>query len=143
MKWATATQGNKMTKARGSGFTLIELMVTVTVVGILLAIAIPSYRQYVIRGKRNAAQSTMMDLSVREQQMLMANRAYATTATLTANGYLLDSDVSQNYTWAVTVNNAATPPTFSIIFTPIAGQASDGALTLNSRGDRTPLAKWQ
>ena len=50
------------------GFTLIELVITIAVVGILAAIALPSYQQYVIRSKRSAAQAQMMDIANREQQ---------------------------------------------------------------------------
>jgi type IV pilus assembly protein PilE len=126
-----------------NGFTLIELMVTVAIVAILAAIAFPSYQQYVIRGKRSAAKAAMMDLANREQQYLLANRLYADTAALTGTGYAPDSDVTQHYSWAVTVNNAATPPNFTITFTGTGGQASDGALTLNSQGTKTPVAKWE
>jgi len=59
------------------GFTLIELMVTVAIVAILAAIAVPNYQQYVIRAKRAAAQSEMMVIANFEQQYLLANRTYA------------------------------------------------------------------
>jgi type IV pilus assembly protein PilE len=126
------------------GFTLIELMITVTVVGILAAIAIPSYRQYIIRGNRSAGESVMMDLANREQQFLLANRSYADTATLTANGYALPSNVSQNYTWSVTagVDVSSSAPIFTITFTPINGQSSDVTLTLDNQGTKTPIASW-
>src|SRR5436190_5675058 len=111
-------------KKRGDfGFTLIELMITVAIVGILAAIAYPSYQQYLIRGKRSAAKAAMLDIANREQQFLLANRVFADKATLQSNGYSLDSDVSQNYAWAVTVNNAASPPTFLVTFTPSGAQA--------------------
>jgi type IV pilus assembly protein PilE len=127
-----------------SGFTLIELMITVTVIGILAAIAIPSYRQYIIRGNRSAAESVMMDLANREQQFLLSNRSYSDAATLTANGYTLPSNVSQNYTWNVTagVDVSSSAPIFTITFTPINGQSSDVTLTLDNQGTKTPLASW-
>src|SRR5215207_7603886 len=69
------------------GFTLIELMITIAIVAILASIAIPSYRQYIIRGKRSAAKAVMMDIAIREQQFLLANRVYADTRTLVGSGY--------------------------------------------------------
>jgi len=126
-----------------AGFTLVELMITVAIVAILAAIAYPSYQQYIIRGKRTAAKATMMDLANREQQYLLANRIYADTAAFTANGYAAPSDVTESYSWTVTVDNTATPPSFIITFSPTGTQASDGDLTLNSQGIKTPAAKWE
>ncbi|MFK8398111.1 type IV pilin protein [Pseudomonas sp. BGr12] len=123
------------------GFTLIELMVVVAIVAILAAIAYPSYQQYVIRGKRSAAQAQMMDIANRQQQYLLANRAYASKSALESGGYALPSEVSGNYSYDITVGSG-TPPTFTITFTPSGGQASDGNLTLASDGTRTPSAKW-
>ena len=64
------------------GFTLIEIMIVVVIVTILMAIALPAFRNQIIRGHRAAAQSEMMDLANREQQFLLANRAYADKTTI-------------------------------------------------------------
>jgi len=113
-----------------------------TVVGILTAIALPSYFQQVTRGRRSSAKAAMMDLANREQLYLVANRAYADTAALQTAGYNVPSDVSQYYTWAVALGTG-TSPAFTITFTPIGAQAADGALTLDQAGTRTPIGKWQ
>lgn len=123
------------------GFTLIELMVAVAIVAILAIIAYPSYQQYVIRGKRSAAQAQMMDIANRQQQYLLANRAYATKSALESGGYALPSDVSGNYSYDIALGSG-NPPTFTITFTPSGAQASDGNLTLGSDGTKTPAAKW-
>jgi type IV pilus assembly protein PilE len=123
---------------KSSGFTLIELMIALVIVAILAAIAIPSYRQYVIRSNRRAAQASMVDIANREQQYFAANRAYADDAAL---GYVLPTDVSENYTFDIALD-AGPPPTFTITFTPQGGQAGDGDLTLNSEGVKGPADKW-
>lgn len=125
------------------GFTLIELMVVVAIIGILASIALPSYSEYVIRSNRTAAQSEMMDIANREQQFLLADRAYADKPTLVASGYSVPAGVAAKYTYTVNVNNAATPPTFTITFTPTGSQAVDGALTLDGQGVKTPASKWK
>jgi len=80
------------------GFTLIELMITIVIVAILASIAIPSYRQYVIRGNRTAAQAVMMELATRQQQYFVANRVYA-EGDETGNdlGFSLPPEVADNY----------------------------------------------
>jgi type IV pilus assembly protein PilE len=134
------------TARRKSGFTLIELMIVIAIVSILVAIALPSYRSYVIRGHRSAAIAEMMSLANREQQLLIANRAYADTAALTAAGYDLPDEVEQFYTYTVTTP-AVTPgsprPTFTITFTPTGIQANDGVLTLDQAGNKgVDPEKW-
>ena len=130
------------TRPNDRGFTLIELMVTVAIIAILAAVALPNYQQYVIRGKRAAAQAEMMDIANREQQFLLANRSYVNKATLEASGYALPSEVNQNYDYNV-APGTGTVPSFTIIFTAKGSQVSDGVLTLNSEGVKTPAEKWK
>ena len=61
------------------GFTLIELLITVAVVAILAAIALPSYKQYITRGKIQEAASTLADLRNKMEQYYMDNHRYSTT----------------------------------------------------------------
>jgi prepilin-type N-terminal cleavage/methylation domain-containing protein len=62
------------------GFTLIELMITVAVIGILVAIALPSYKNYVIRGKLVAGTYALASMRAQMEQYFQDNRTYATVS---------------------------------------------------------------
>ena len=121
-----------------------------TIVGILAAVALPSYSKFQIRSNRAAAESWMLDLANREQQYLLDKRTYlcggsAAVDTLRGSTPIPDK-VAQNYD--VTIPTGATcpasPPGFQINAAPKAGtiQAGDGTLTLNELGVKQPLNKW-
>ena len=125
-----------MNKARG--FTLVELMVTLVVVAILMAIAIPTYRQSVIKSNRRAAQAVMMEMVSRQEQYFVANRVYATKAEL---NYNLPPEVDANYEYDFVID-AGPPPSVTVDFTAEGGQAGDGDLSASTLGTKTPADKW-
>jgi len=130
-----------MRTGRNHGFTLIELMITVAIVAILAAVGYPSYTNHVKKGNRRAAQAQMLDIANRQQQFLLANRAYASKAQLTSSGYNLPGEVSDRYGYDITVGTG-TVPAFTITFTATGTQESDGNLTFNSEGVKAPADKW-
>ncbi|ACV35529.1 type IV pilin protein [Accumulibacter sp.] len=127
---------------KNSGFTLIEVLIVVAILGILMSIAVPAYSEYIRRAHRAAAQQFLLDVAQRQEQYLLDNRQYA-TALRTAGAPLgageLDmtfpADISPYYNNPdfTGVNNAATPPAFLLFMSPKAGKMSgDGNLVINN-----------
>jgi type IV pilus assembly protein PilE len=67
------------------GFTLIELLIAVAIIGILAAIALPSYNQYVVRGKLTEAFSNLLVIRTQSEQWFQDNRAYGGMPCSTTN----------------------------------------------------------
>ena len=125
---------------RSAGFTLLELVIAMIVVGILAAIALPSYQDQTRKGRRAAAQAFLVDTASRQQQYLLDARSYAVgPGALAALNLSVPADVSTYYTITIDPQAPTMPPTYRIIATPNAGtsQVADGVLTIDQEGART------
>ncbi len=73
------------TRRRAAGFTLIEVMIAVAIVAILMAVALPSYRNYVIRGKLVPQTNALAAMRAQMEQYYLDNRTYLSVTTVTPN----------------------------------------------------------
>src|SRR5215510_10547226 len=76
----------EMSASRFGGFTLIEVMITAAVIAILAAVALPSYIDYLTRGKLVEARTNLSDMRTRLEQYFLDNRAYPTGCIAYATG---------------------------------------------------------
>lgn len=95
---------------RQKGFTLMELMVTVTIVGILAAIAYPSYRNYVLRGQITQATNGLSTVAANMERYFQDNRTY-----VAANGFTPPCAAAATYgTFTVSCPNVLTATTYTL-----------------------------
>ena len=89
-------------RASARGFTLIELMIAVMIVGILSSIAVPAYSDYVTKSRRAQAKQFMMDLATRQEQFMLDNKTYAqsTQELGFTNSYVALDMNGEQTTWA-------------------------------------------
>lgn len=131
---------------REKGVTLIELMIVVVIVAIIAAFAYPSYTQFVVRAKRTAGTSMLLQIADRQQQFFMDNKRYAANLTrlgLGADTVMIDEDAAvvadgdANRIYNVSVS-AVTATTYTLTAAPQLIQASKdtmcGSLSLDQAG---------
>lgn len=110
------------------GFTLIELLIVIAVIGILAAVALPSYSDYITRGKIPDATSGLASKRVKMEQFFQDNRTY-----VGAPDCVADTTASEYFDFSCSV--AATATTYTL---QAAGKASMAgfAYTINEAGAR-------
>jgi type IV pilus assembly protein PilE len=128
-------------KRRNAGFTLIEMMIVVGIVGILSAIAIPSYRAYVLRANRADAKRGLLTVAADLERCFTRNNTYVDNSP-GAPCAAASSLPRSTTTYRVEADPATgiTATTFSIRAVPIGGQAEDtkcGTFGLDDKNSRT------
>jgi type IV pilus assembly protein PilE len=121
--------GMNMVKANQKGFTLIELMIVVAIIGILAAIAVPSYRDYVISASLSEAVSGLADKRIKMEQYFQDNRSYV-DAELAGN--VCADESGQNFNFS-----CGTPTATNYIITATGKSTAAGInFTVNQDNDK-------
>ena len=120
----------KVPSIQQRGFTLIEIMIVVAVIGVLAAIAYPNYQQYVIKTKRTEAMSEMQNIASQLESRKLAQGTYSNALTTGLGGNF----PSRGQTlYIITFTPSPLTAEWVITATPVPNSqvATDGTLTLN------------
>ena len=130
------------------GFSLIELMMVVVIVGILAAVALPTYQDYVIKARRADAFDGLMNLQSMQERYRASNSRYAST--LSAVGYSGSTSYEGYYTLSIRSTSAVQ---YGVVATAVSGKSQvddTGCTTMGilvsatyPRGTRRPTDCWK
>lgn len=137
MLQSCGTPGHRTSRDRQRGVTLIELMVVVTIVAILAAIALPNYSKYVLRSRRASAHDTLMAVATAQERYYTNHNAYATDLGSGGLGFDTASLTSEGGYYLVSLQ-AGDANSFTLKAAPQGTQVKDACknLTLTNTGTK-------
>lgn len=120
------------------GLTLIELMVTVSIIAIIAAVAFPAYERQSLKSKRSDGMAMLMEVQSKQERFIIDNSQYASTLTALDSSYGSPLMSAKGY-YEITVTTANNNQSYTLTATPQGGQTDDecGKLYLDNLGNRT------
>lgn len=115
------------------GFSLIELMMVVAIIGILVGVAIPGYQQYILRGKQAGAKAVLFDIAQKQPQFL-ADRRSTYGANLAELSISVPPDIALLYSFSITLSSP--PPGYTAVATPISSEVGTTSFHIDHSGNR-------
>lgn len=119
---------------KNAGFTLIEIMITVAIIGILAAIALPSYQEYIAKSRRAEATTVMLEAGQYMRRYYSANDSFTTTLPSGLTNIPRDQSTNQNYKVAATVNTTSFTITATVQSTGPMANDKCGTYSFTSQG---------
>lgn len=107
-----------------NGYTLVELLIAIAIIGILAGVAYPSYMNYVLVAKRSEAQSALMDMASRQEMYYLDHYQYALSLD-TDLGLSEDPFITENGYYSISTSSAVATGDFTLTATAISTQAAD------------------